>query len=983
MDRDRALDVAVTGVAARLPGVPDLASWFDAIRTGRVLTRRLTRAELAEGGVPAELADAPGYVPVRGVLADDDRFDHRLFGISARDAELMDPQHRLMLEIAWSALEDAGFPPLPDGARTGRDVAVYASGSGSGYLRAMLAGGPLDPLTLDQALHGTEPDFIASLVAYKLGLTGPALGVQTACSSSLVATHLAVQALLNGECETALVVAAGIDFPQGGHLHVDGGIQSAAGACRPFDARSDGVVAGSGVVAVVLRRLAALGDDPQPYGVLIGTAVNNDGCAKAGYYAPSVTGQEEVIRAALAAADVDGSSIGYLEAHATGTRIGDPIEWTAANAALTAAGAAPGQVAVGALKGTIGHLDAASGLAALVKAMWVVRDGLVPPVPGFTALNPLLDDAGSALRVPTSARPWTGPLPRRAGVSSFGIGGTNAHVIVEAPPEVPARPAPPPRDRVVVLSAADPEALDRAAGRLADQLDRERPDLADVAITLHTGRARLAERLAVVGRDSAEVADLLRRRSNPARGRVPATGAAEVAFLLPGQGSQRPGMAAPFAVALPGFGTALDACLGAFPPELARRLYGALFDSAFPADELAATELAQPALFAVGYAAGRALAGLGVTPCALLGHSLGEIIAACLGGVLDVGDAARFVAVRGRAMQACPPGAMLAVGCDAATARELIAESGADLALAAVNGPAGCTVSGAAPDVDRFRRLADGRVFLRPLRTSHAFHSRLIEPALPALADALAEVRIGPTATPWASNLTGELVAAGDTVAARSFVEQARNPVLFGDALAALAASHPGCVAVEVGPGRALSSQAEAAGLTTVPLDPPGAGDRARGVLTALARLWTLGVPVPAEHLGGGDGRAIHLPGYAFGGPRLRAPEVGRGPAVTAFTASSPAVVGDPVADAATGDPDPGVLMPKLWAEVLGEADLDEDADFFDLGGDSLLVTQLARRIQEELGVRVPLRDMLAGRTLGRQTALVHDALGRRRATTD
>ncbi|WP_344820659.1 beta-ketoacyl synthase N-terminal-like domain-containing protein, partial [Actinoplanes cyaneus] len=511
MNRDRALDIAVTGVAARLPGVPGLDSWFDAVRTGRLLTRRLTRDELIEAGVPAELADNPDYVPVRGVLDDADRFDHRLFGISARDAELMDPQHRLMLEVAWSALEDAGLPPQPEDDRADRDIAVYASGSGSGYLRAMLAGGPLDPLTLDQALHGTEPDFIASLVAYKLGLTGPALGVQTACSSSLVATHLAVQALLNGECRTALVVAAGIDYPQGGHLHVDGGIQSAAGACRPFDAESDGVVAGSGAVAVVLRRLADLGDAPQPYGVLIGTAVNNDGDAKAGYYAPSIVGQEAVINAALDAADVDGSSIGYLEAHATGTRIGDPIEWTAANAALTAAGAGPGQVAVGALKGSIGHLDAASGLAGLVKAMWVVRTGLVPPVPGFTRLNPLLEDAGSALRVPVSAQPWTGPLPRRAGVSSFGIGGTNAHVIVEEPPEEPVRPAPPARDRVVVLSAAEPETLDRTAERLADQLDRERPDLADVATTLLAGRAHLAERLSVVGRDSAEVAGLLRR----------------------------------------------------------------------------------------------------------------------------------------------------------------------------------------------------------------------------------------------------------------------------------------------------------------------------------------------------------------------------------------------------------------------------------------------------------------------------------------
>jgi len=967
MERDRALDVAVTGVSARLPGVTDLDSWWDAVKGGAVLTRRLTRAELLDAGVPAEVAGAAGYVPVRGVLADVDRFDHRLFGISARDAELMDPQHRLMLEVAWSALEDAGITPqAAPGDSTGRNIAVFTSGSGSGYLRAMLSGGPLDPLTLDQALHGTEPDFIASLIAYKLGLTGPALSVQTACSSSLVAVHFATQALINGECDTALVAAAGIDFPQGGHLHVDGGIQSASGQCRPFDEHSDGVVAGSGVVAVVLRRLADLGDGPDPYGVLLGGAVNNDGAAKVGYYAPSLTGQEEVIRTALAVADVPGSSIGYLEAHATGTRIGDPIEWAAASAALAAMGAAPGQVAVGALKATVGHLDAASGLAALIKAMRVVRDGVVPPVAGFTALNPLLDAEGSPLRVPTAAEPWTGPVPRRAGISSFGIGGTNAHMIVEAPEPAPARPVAPVRDRVVILSASDPEALDRTVERTTAHLRREQPDLADVSATLAVGRAKLPERLAVVGRDSAEVAELLQQRSLRTRGRAPA-GPVSVAFLLPGQGSQRPGMATGYATALPGFSMALQECLAVFHDELSERLRRALFDPAFPADELARTELAQPALFAVGYAAGRALTGLGMAPCALLGHSLGEITAACLADVLELADAARFVVIRGRAMQSCPPGAMLAVGCDADTAWDLIAESGANLTLAAVNSPASCTLAGTEQEVERLRRHIGDRVFARRLHTSHAFPSRLMEPAVPELAGALTGAALRPVMTPLAGNLTGEIVPVGGTVTVAALVEQVCRPVLFGDAVAALARQHPHCVAVEVGPGQALATATAAAGLTAVPLD-PGGGDPGRSILEALGRLWTLGVPVPPHALGAGEGRRIHLPGYAFAGPRLLAPEVNRSPAVTATTATTATTT-------PTGNPDPEVTVPKLWAEVLGQDDLAKDADFFALGGDSLLITQLARRIHDEFGVRVPLRELLAGRTLGRQTALVHRAL--------
>ncbi|MBW5481881.1 beta-ketoacyl [acyl carrier protein] synthase domain-containing protein, partial [Streptomyces bambusae] len=431
MTRDRSLDIAVTGVSGRFPGSSDLAGWWEALVEGRVLTTRYDKRRLREAGVHPSLVDDPEFVPVHGHLDDADRFENALFRVSPREAEMMDPQHRLMLECAWAALEDAGTSPLDTALTTG----VYASASGSGYLRAMLAGGGLDPMTLEDAVHGNEPDFMASLISYKLNLTGPAIAVQTACSSSLVALHTAVQALLNGECDQALVVGAGVAYPQAGHLHVPGGIHSAAGACRPFDEHADGVVAGSGVACVVLRRLEdALADGVEPYGVVLGTAVNNDGSAKAGYYAPSAGGQEAVIRAALEAADVDGASIGYLETHGTGTRVGDPIEWSAASAALRAAGAAPGQVAVGALKANTGHLDNAAGLAGLIKALYVVREGVVPPVAGFTRLNPLLDTEDSPLYVPAAAAPWSGPEPRRAGVSSFGVGGTNAHAVVEAPP---------------------------------------------------------------------------------------------------------------------------------------------------------------------------------------------------------------------------------------------------------------------------------------------------------------------------------------------------------------------------------------------------------------------------------------------------------------------------------------------------------------------------------------------------------------------
>ncbi|GLZ38110.1 type I polyketide synthase [Actinokineospora sp. NBRC 105648] len=971
MERDQGLDVAVTGLSARLPGVHGLDQWWAAITEGRRLFTRLDRDRLRASGLSDDLAEDPGWVPVHGVLEDADRFDSALFGICDRDAELMDPQHRLMLEVAWSALEDACVRPHAD---RGAGTAVYASDSGSGYLRAMLTGGPLDPQTLDQALHGTEPDFIASLVSYKLGLTGPAIGVRTACSSSLVALHLAVQALQNHECDRAVVVAAGIDHPQAGHLHVPGAIQSESGDCLPFDERADGVVAGSGAVAVVLSRLGdALADGPVPYGTVLGTAINNDGAAKVGYYAPSVSGQEAVIRAALAAADVDAADLGYLEAHATGTRVGDPIEWAAASAAL--AGAGPGSIAVGALKSAVGHLDSASGLAGLVKALLVLRAGVVPPVAGFGRLNPLLEVDGSPLRVPTAAEPWTGPLPRRAGVSSFGVGGTNAHAVVEqAPAEGPRAPRPD-RLRLLALSANDRDAVERMARRLADRLEGEdAPPLADAAHTLATARAELPHRLAVVVDSTADAVARLRAGDGVVVGERPGTGPSPLVFLFPGQGSQRPGMARPLTAALPGFAEALDDCLAHVPEPLVSRLRAALHDPGFPADELAATDLAQPALFVVEHAAATALTGAGLVPAAYAGHSVGEITAACLAGVLDLPTAIRLVIARGAAMSTCPDGAMVAIACDEHTALDLAAAAGADVELAAVNGADSCVLAGRPDQVDAVAEAAADHFRVTRLRTSRAFHSTLIEPALPALTAALAEATTRPPTTPYAANATGGLVEPGTPVPVRAFVDAARRPVRFADNLAALGRRFPGAVAVEVGPGRALSAAAEAADLRAVPLCAGGHAER--DVRTAFGALWTLGQPVdlPAH---AGDGDLARLPTYPFHGPRRLAPELAR----TVPTAPSTATV--PAADPEPERPEdvPEVLA-RLWARVLGRPDVRPDSDFFALGGDSLLITQLARALHQEVGVRVPLRQMLVGRTLRRQTEIVTDLLGAERVGT-
>ncbi|OIJ95206.1 type I polyketide synthase [Streptomyces colonosanans] len=976
--RDRSLDIAVTGMAARFPGPRDLDSWWDSQLHGNVHSKRYTQEELLAAGVPATLAADPDYVPVRCCLDDWDRFDHDFFQIRKREAELMDPQHRWMLEVAWNALADAGVAPHDDTAVT----SVYASMTGSGYMRAMVRGTNSDPGLLDDLIHGSEPDFMASRIAYKLGLKGPAFAVQTACSSSLVAVHLAVQSLLSGDCDQALVVGAGFDYPQAGYLHTPGGVLSAAGVCRTFDREADGVIPGSGAGAVVLRRLSDITeDDPEPYGVILGSAINNDGNAKAGYYAPSAAGQERVIGAALNAAEADGGSIGYLEAHGTGTRIGDPIEWAAAATALRRAGARPGSVAVGALKASVGHLDAAAGVAALIRALLVVRNGMIPPVAGFTERNPLLETENCPLYIPTEVVPWTGELPRRAGVSAFGIGGTNAHVLIEqAPPrERAALEAQASRERLVLLSAADPEALDRMADDLAAHLQSHDPDLGEVCATLANGRLALSERLAITGRTSAEVAEGLAARSWVSRGTTPGTGPAPVVFLFPGGGAQRPGMAEPF-TALPGFRRALDRCLAAFAALQAERLRQALYDPHFPAAELNRPALAQPALFAVGYAAATALQDLGVQPAAVCGHSSGEITAATVAGVFGLEDAAMFITARGRSMQDCPEGAMLAIGTDVKSAVALAEEWGLKLDVAAINGPDSCVLGGPADEVDEYQRRLGNTFFVRRLRYSHAGHSRLIEPALPALAEAMARIELRPATLPIALNVSGRVVTAGTELPRHMFVTQVRQSVLFGAALDALASHLPGASAVEIGPGRPLSPMAEAAGIPTVALDQIKDASQSTA-LSGVGALWTLGQPVTPADLTGDD-RRTRLPGYPFAGPSSVAPEALTAPEALARPAPGPKRPPAPTPlpeqpeprDPAPVDPAEGVI--RIWAELLGRDDIPADADFFAQGGDSLLITRLIRRVNSEFGIRVPVREMLAQRTLSGHVAVVRRIRG-------
>ncbi|MGK5631062.1 type I polyketide synthase, partial [Streptomyces sp. URMC 123] len=883
--------IAVVGLSGRFPGAGSPEEFWRVLRAGEETHTTFTTEQLRAAGVPAELLDDPALVRRRPVLAGADLFDAAFFGCTPREAELMDPQQRLFLECAWEALESAGY----DSERFDGAIGVFGGGGPTSYWHRHLAANPayLREVGEFQALLGNEKDFLAPRVSYKLDLRGPSVSVLSGCSSSLVAVHLAAQSLLSGESDLALAGGATVYFPQqAGYVHTPGGVNSPDGRCRAFSADADGTVPGDGVGVVVLKRLAdALADGDRVHGVLLGTAVNNDGAHKVGFTAPSVRGQAEVIAEALAVAGAEPESISYVEAHGTGTSLGDGIEI----AALTEAFATEkrGYCAIGTLKPNIGHTDTAAGVLGLIKVLLSLRHEEIPPSINCPEPHPGIDFPGTPFRVATEALPWPrGGEPRRAGVSSFSVGGTNAHVVVEEPPvEEPPAPARP--VQLLVLSARTDTALQHAGAALARALRAEDgPGLADAAHTLRTGRRRFAHRMALVCRDRAEaVAALEGTGITPVSVGRADPDAPGPGFLFPGQGAQRVGMGRGLYATEPGYRAVVDECAELLAPELGEDLRATLFpepaDAERAAERLAATRLAQPALFVTEYALARLLADWGIRPAAMLGHSVGEFVAACLSGVVALPDALRLVALRGALVQRCAPGAMAAVPRGEERVLELLREH-PDLSVAAVNSPSQTVVSGPAEAVERLvRRLADEGVEARRLRTAHAFHSALLDPVVEEFVAALREVRLHSPAVPWLSNVTGTWITAEQATDPRYWGRHLREPVRFADGLRALREA-PGRPLVEVGPGatlRGLAAQgagrgpggagapAAPAGPVVATLGSDHAAADGRPVLEAVGQLWTRGVGVDWEAFAADERRRrVPLPTYPFERQRFLVP---------------------------------------------------------------------------------------------------------------
>ena len=964
--------IAVVGMAGRFPGARGLDELWENLRAGRESIRQFSADELLAAGIPAEMLARPDYVRARGALDEYDRFDAGFFDVAASEAEALDPQHRLFLETAWAALESAGCDP----ARCGGPVGVFAGVSANTYLLSHLLDDPgaLAAADASQAMLGGDKDFLATRVSYKLNLHGPSLTVQTACSTSLVAVHLACRALLGRECDLALAGGVSLTVPQvAGYLYREGGIASPDGHCRAFDAGARGTVSGSGVGVVVLRRLAdALAAGDPIRAVVLGTAINNDGAGKVGYTAPAVDGQAEVIAAAQRVAGIAPDDVSYVEAHGTGTPLGDPIEIAALCKAFLSgsAGGTRGErrgfCAIGSVKTNIGHLDAASGVAGLIKTVLALEHREIPPSLHFTAPNPQIDFAASPFYVNAALAEWpSAGAPRRAGVSSFGMGGTNAHAVLEeAPAGAPSGPSRP--HLLLLLSARSADALETMTDRLAGHLESH-PEisLADVAHTLQLGRrvmphrrmlvvpaaaggdpatatavaaaspvagatatstpppavhpapAATAATAATAAREAASespatpallAASVLRAR-DPSRVLTMARdrqerGRRPVVFLFPGQGAQHTGMGRGLHAAEPVFRATLDACFEILAPllpgaDLRRLLHPAPAEAAKAAALLTDTAFAQPLLFAVEMALARLWMAWGIEPAAMLGHSLGEYVAACVAGVFTLEDGLALVAERARLMQALPRGAMLAVPLPEAEVHELLAAADG-LALAAVNAPALCVVSGPEAAVAAFAEgLAARGLEPRRLHTSHAFHSAAMDAVTGPFAEVLARVRLEPPRLPYLSNVTGTWIEPAQATDPAYWLRQLRQPVRFAAALQELARD-PDRVLLEVGPGRGLATlvrRQEGAALPAISsLGKPGEEAREEEtLLTALGRLWLAGVEVDWQRFAAGEQRRrLSLPTYPFERRRywLRpvAPGAGRWPAPATATAAEPAM---------------------------------------------------------------------------------------------
>jgi acyl transferase domain-containing protein/NRPS condensation-like uncharacterized protein len=983
------LEIAVVGMSGRFPGARNIEQFWHNLKNGVESISFFSDEELLAANSDPALLSKSNYVKAGAVLDDVELFDATFFGYSHREAELIDPQQRIFLECAWEALENAGYE-----TSTENRIGIYAGLSLNTYLLNLLSNRSLvDSIGPIQILIGNDKDYLTTRTSYKLNLEGPSVVVQTACSTSLVAVHLACRSLLSGDCDMALAGGVSVNgYMKAGYLYQEGSILSPDGHCRAFDAKAQGTVFGSGAGIVVLKRLEdALADGDSIQAVIKASHINNDGALKVGYTAPRVEGQVKLIRSAQYMAGLKPETITYIEAHGTGTVLGDPMEIEALTEVYRESTNEKNFCAIGSVKTNIGHLDAAAGIAGLIKTILSLKHQTLVPSLNFEEPNPAIDFASSPFYVNDKLCEWkSDAIPRRAAVSSFGIGGTNAHVILE---EAPIRTASQPgrSAEVLVLSAKTPTALETTTRNLVEYL-RQTPEaqLADVAYTLQVGRRAFDYRRIVISRDAADVARSL-EENDPLKvfTSTQAPRKRNVAFMFSGQGTQFVQMGRDLYETEQTFRRHVDACCEMLKPHLGLDLRTILYpphnDSEKAAQQLRQTSITQPALFVIEYALAQLWIEWGIRPAAMIGHSIGEYVAACLAQVFSLPDALALVAARGRLMQQATRGEMLVVPLTEARVQEYL-DSG--LSLAAVNAPELCVVSGMPQAIAGLERRLE-KVQCSRLHTSHAFHSSLMDPILETFANEVRKVKLHAPVLPFISNVSGAWITAAEATDVDYWTRHLRHTVRFADGIKTLT-NDADWLALEVGPGRTLCTlarqqlgkQSGTVLLSSLP-QAQDKEDSIDAILRSLGKFWLAGGEVDWRGFHAHEQRRrIPLPAYPFERQRywidalqdLAQPSFEQSPANTSL---------HPRPELQNEYSAPGNEVEQriaaIFQELLGTEQVGVNDNFFDLGGHSLLATQVVSRLREEFALKVSLQNLFEAPTVAGLASL----LGRQELADD
>ncbi|HEV2992739.1 MAG TPA: condensation domain-containing protein [Candidatus Angelobacter sp.] len=1001
------LEVAIIGMAGKFSGSRNLNEFWNNLLQGIETISFFSDEELLASGVSPQDLKHPNYVKARGVLQAPEEFDAEFFSVIAKEAEIMDPQHRVFLECAWEAFEDAGYVPdeIPGSAGVFAGVAVSTY-----FFSHVLPQAGSSALSDFVAFMSNDKDFLPTRVSYKLNLKGPSIAVSTACSSSLVATHFACKSLLAGECDIALAGGASIPFPaKAGYWFHDGGIFSPDGHCRSFDEQARGSVSGSGVGAVVLKRLEdAMADGDHIYAVIKGSAINNDGSRKIGFTAPSVDGQAEAIRLAQLMAEVDPETISYVETHGSGTTLGDPIEVRALAEAFRQSTQKKQFCAIGSVKTNIGHAAEAAGIAGLIKTCLSLKHHKLPPSLHFSKPNPKLDLENSAFYVNHTLQDWRqDSAPLRAGISSFGIGGTNAHAILEEAPEI-LNGSVSRSHQLLTLSARSATALQATAERLRAHLENHRDlDIADVAFTCHVGRKAFEHRREILCKT---VDDALQALSGwdqtEGSARIAASAnVPNVVMMFSGVGSHYPGMAAELYESEPVFRQAIDRCLELLKGEDTQGLRSFLLDrqqaspgesSAKPAIDFrrmlsrsksspAALQseragLVQAAMFIIDFALAQLWIHWGLQPKALLGYSIGEFTAACIAEVFSLEDALEIVVRRGHLIDSLPPGAMLAVPLPE---KDLLNFIGSNSSVAAVNGPSLSVVAGPTAAIEALQReLKNQGIDSRRVQSTHAFHSRMMEPIAAQFTEMMRQFQLSPPKIPYLSNVTGDWITGEQATSPEFWAKHLYSTVRFGDIVTNVC-DDGARILLEVGPGQTLCSltlqhpagRKDAERIVLKSMSSQYENDSDTSVLlSTLGKLWTVGWNPNWQAFHDGERRRrVSLPTYPFERKVYRLQPKAEINAVEAAQ-PTPAQCRPNYANRATPSQPYNELQGRIleiWRELLGVEEIGLRDNFFKLGGDSLRATQLVSRLSMKLGVSVRLRKVFENPTVAQLAEVI------------